>query len=145
MQIDPLQRPLKPADLPLERLAANANLTEQDKVTEVSRQFEALLLRQILQEAQQPVFQSSLTSNSTATGIYRDLVTEQLANSISKSGSFGLAKTLDSQLNRQLRPRPANAEGRPSPAASPATTSRGPTAAPAPPRRPVHLNVRPHD
>ena len=36
--------------MPLEQLAANPHFTDQEKVAEVSRQFEAVLLRQILQE-----------------------------------------------------------------------------------------------
>lgn len=104
MQVTPLERHIKASDLPPERLAANPKLSKREKVAELCRQFEALLLRQILAEAQKPVVKSSLTPDSTTAGIYRDLITQQLADSISKSGSFGLAKTLDVQLSRQLRP-----------------------------------------
>src|SRR5574340_1133651 len=98
MQVTPLERHVKASDLPPERLAANPKLSKQEKVAELCSQFEALLLRQILAEAQKPVVKSSLTPDSTTAGIYRDLITQQLADSISKSGSFGLAKTLDVQL-----------------------------------------------
>jgi Rod binding domain-containing protein len=60
----------------------------------VARQFEAILLRQILQSTQKTVIPSKFSDNSTAASIYHDLVTHQLADSISKSGTVGLAKTL---------------------------------------------------
>ena len=36
----------------MEKLAGNTNLSQEEKIGEVSRQFEAVLLRQILQTAQ---------------------------------------------------------------------------------------------
>jgi Rod binding domain-containing protein len=92
------------ADLPIEQLAHNRTLTEQQKVGEVSRQFEALLLRQILQETQKTVIPSKYADNSTTASIYHDMVANQLADSISKSGTVGLAQSLERQLTRQLQP-----------------------------------------
>jgi Rod binding domain-containing protein len=103
MNIAPLQN--NPAsDVPIEQLAHNRALTEQQKVGEVARQFEALLLRQILQETQKTVIPSKYADNSTTAGIYHDMVTNQLADSISKSGTLGLAQSLERQLTRQLKP-----------------------------------------
>jgi len=104
MTLAPLTNSAAAADVPLERLAKNNALTEDQKVAEVSRQFEAVLLRQILQEASRTVIQSKLADNSTASGIYHDLVNNQLAESMSRSGAVGLAKTLERQLTRQLHP-----------------------------------------
>jgi Rod binding domain-containing protein len=59
-----------------------------------------MLLRQILSETQKPVIQSEFTDNSTAAGIYQDLITNQLSDSLSKSDAIGLAKTFEQQLNR---------------------------------------------
>jgi flagellar protein FlgJ len=98
MQITSLPKPAVPADIAPERLAHNATLTEQQKISEASRQFEAILLRQILAASQKTVIQSKLADNSTSAEIYRDMITEQLANSISKSGAFGLAQTFEQQL-----------------------------------------------
>ena len=103
MNISPLQNN-SAADVPIEQLAHNRALTEQQKVGEVARQFEALLLRQILQETQKTVIPSKYADNSTTTGIYHDMVTNQLADSISKSGTVGLAQSLTRQLTRQLKP-----------------------------------------
>jgi flagellar protein FlgJ len=102
MVIDPLKKSVNPADIAPERLAGNTALTEQQKIAEASRQFEAILLRQILSATQKPVIPSKYADNSTAASIYRDMVTTQLADSISKSGSFGLAKTFEQQLTRPV-------------------------------------------
>jgi Rod binding domain-containing protein len=94
------------AEVPLERLAGNSALTQQEKIAEISRQFEAVLLHQILSETQKTVVPSKYTDNSTAAGIYRDMISTQLADSISKSGSFGLARVFE----RQLSPHAAGAK-----------------------------------
>ncbi len=103
MNIAPLQNN-SATDVPMEQLAHNRTMTEQQKVGEVSRQFEALLLRQILQETQKTVIPSKYSDNSTTASIYHDMVTNQLADSISKSGTVGLAQSLERQLTRQLQP-----------------------------------------
>jgi flagellar protein FlgJ len=94
------QTKINPAEIPPERLAGNTSLSEQQKIAEASRQFEAILLRQILAASQKTVIPSKFADNSTASGIYHDLVTGQLADQISKSGTFGLAKTFEHQLSR---------------------------------------------
>jgi Rod binding domain-containing protein len=102
MEISATVSHVKAAELPLDRLAKNSQLSEQEKVGELSRQFEAVLLRQILADAQKTVFHSKYTDQSTAGGIYQDMITNQLANNISKSGTFGLAQSLNSQLTHEL-------------------------------------------
>jgi flagellar protein FlgJ len=102
MDITPIHNRLQASDVPPEQIAGNSRLTEAQKIGEMTRQFEALLLRQILAEAQKPLIQSKFSDNSTAASIYRDLATNQLAESISKSGAMGLAKTLEREFTRQL-------------------------------------------
>jgi peptidoglycan hydrolase FlgJ len=102
MNISALPNHVKAADVPLENLAANPKLSEQEKSAEVCRQFEAVLLRQILGEARKNVLAPSATSNSNVTGIYEDMVNNQMADSISRSGAFGLAKNLQAQLKHQI-------------------------------------------
>ena len=98
MEVSALNRPVQAADLPLEKLAGNPQLSEKEKVAEVSRQFEAVLLRQILTSAQKPHFRSTYSNDSMAGGIYRDLVTAQLADGISKSGALGFAAVFAKQM-----------------------------------------------
>lgn len=102
MDISPLQRAVKASDLPLDKLAASSHISEADKVAEVSRQFEAILLRQILQEAQKSSFHSSLQSDSVANSIYNDMIIQQLADGISTAGTLGLAQSYQRQLAQQL-------------------------------------------
>jgi flagellar protein FlgJ len=118
MTVAPLQPHISAADIPPERLAGNTTLSDQEKIAEASRQFEAILLHQILSETQKTVIPSKYSDNSTAAGIYRDMVTNQLADSISRSGTFGLAKTFENQLTHHAKPR---AEAGPITGASPTT------------------------
>lgn len=86
----------------MESLAGNMHLSENDKLGEVSRQFEAVLLRQILQSAQKTHFATKFSGDSATSGIYKDMATTQLADSISMSGAFGLAQSLKEQLKQEL-------------------------------------------
>ena len=126
MEISALHTDLKAPDVPLERLAGNRSLSEEQKVAEASRQFEAILLRQILESTQKTVIPSEFSDNSTASGIYRDMITAQLADDISKSGTFGLARTLEHQLQRQVGSASSAGQDR-SPEAQP-TAHAGPDA-----------------
>jgi Rod binding domain-containing protein len=102
MEIPALTRSLSVADLPLEKLATSTQLSDTEKIAEISRQFEAVLLRQILSEAQKPLFKSSLLqSESSTNGIYQDMLVEQLADRISRGGTFGFAKVLEHELSAQ--------------------------------------------
>jgi peptidoglycan hydrolase FlgJ len=103
MIISNLPNKVSASDIAPERLANNPALTEQQKIGEASRQFEAVLLRQILAATQKTVIPSKFTDNSTSADIYRDMITTQLADSISKSGSFGLAQTFEKQLAPRAR------------------------------------------
>jgi len=85
--------------LPLDMLAANPNVSDSDKVGEVARQFEAVLLRQILQEARKS---DDPGDDTTVSGIYDDMINNQLADTISRSGEFGLARGLKAQLTHQV-------------------------------------------
>ena len=93
-------QPAYAAGVAPEALAGNQTLSEHQKIAEASRQFEAMLLRQILSETQKPVIKSSFTDNSTAAGIYQDFVTNQMADGLSKSGALGFAQVFDRQLDR---------------------------------------------
>lgn len=103
MKISPVHPAAVPAldHLPIEQLAGNKTLTEDQKVTEASRQFEGVILRQILSQGRKTMFHSKLNDDSTTSGIYQDMVTGQLADAISRSGEFGLARSLQAQLLHQ--------------------------------------------
>jgi Rod binding domain-containing protein len=98
MNIPPIQSPVDTPNVPIEQLAGNKHLTQQQKIHEASREFESIMLQQILSEMQKPVITSEFTDDSTAGDIYQGYVTNALAESMSKSGSFGFAKIFEQQL-----------------------------------------------
>jgi Rod binding domain-containing protein len=114
MQINPLNRSIKPEEIPIERLAGSSQISEADKVAGVSRHFEAILLRQFLTEAQKPLLNPKDGSNNSINGIYKDMMVNNLADAISKGGNFGLAKYFQAQMTPH---QPKNAdEGNTTPA-----------------------------
>ena len=102
MNIHSIKPHVVASDIAPDRLANNPQLTEREKIGEASRQFEAILLKQVLDASQKTVIKSKFSDESTSSSIYHDMVTTQLADSISKSGSFGLAQTFEQQLNHPL-------------------------------------------
>jgi Rod binding domain-containing protein len=98
MQVDPFSRTIKSEDVPLDRLMANTQLSEADKVAAVSRHFEAILLRQFLTEAQKPLLNPKDNSNNGVNAIYKDMMVNHLADEVSKKGNFGLAKFFQAQM-----------------------------------------------
>ena len=102
MEIQSLQRSLDVSRVQPEHLSGAAGISEREKVSELCRQFEAVLLRQILKDAQKTIIKSDLTTESASADIYQDMITSQLAESISVSGSLGFAQTLEQQLTRQM-------------------------------------------
>lgn len=102
MEVAPLDRTIRASELPLERLATSKEVGQDEKIGEVSRQFEAVLLRQILGQAQKPLFKNSLFGGGgTTNAIYQDMITQQLADRISQGGTFGFAKVLQTQLTAE--------------------------------------------
>jgi Rod binding domain-containing protein len=81
-------------------------------------------LRQILQEARKTVITSSTTGDSMTSGIYNDMVNNQLADKISRSGEFGLAKSLQTQLVRQVLPDSDAASAKATPGAAQTTKTK---------------------
>ena len=84
--------------LRVENLAQNNKLTEAEKIGEVAQQFEAILLRQFLNEATKPMLSQDKGMNPAQKGIYQDMITNTLADTISQSGEFGLAQAFRHQL-----------------------------------------------
>jgi peptidoglycan hydrolase FlgJ len=108
MSIPPIQSSANPNPVPLDRLAAHSGMGESEKIAEAARQFEAVLLRQILSAARRTVISSEINSSSTASGIYDDMINDLLATTISRTGAFGLANALHAQWQTpsELQPPP---------------------------------------
>lgn len=71
---------------------------ERERLAAVSKEFEAVLLRQYLSEAMKP-----LTKGGDAFGgdnsIYGYMITDALANGMSRSGVFGFSNIMQAQLS----------------------------------------------
>ena len=84
--------------LAIERLSQNNKLTEAEKIGEVARHFEAILLRQFLNESLKPLLDQNEGMSVVQRSIYQDMITHTLADSISRSGQFGLSQAFRQQL-----------------------------------------------
>lgn len=102
MKISPTPHKANASDLPLEQWAKSGQVSDEAKIGELSRQFEAILLRQILQTAQKAVIKTDLLAESATSSIYKDMVNAQLADKLSQSGALGLGRELAKDLTRQL-------------------------------------------
>jgi len=102
MNAPPIISPIDTSTIPIEDLVGNKQLTQQQKIHEASREFEAIMLQQILSEMQKPVITSEYTDDSTASGVYQDYITNALAESMSKAGSLGFAKIFEEQLSPSI-------------------------------------------
>ena len=102
MNLTTLSAVAKPADLTLEQLAKHPHMDESQKIAELSRQFEAVLLRQLLQQARKTLVTSRFNPDAKGNAIYEDMLNAQLADNMSKGGGFGLAAGLKQQLAQQL-------------------------------------------
>lgn len=97
------QATLRASDTPFDQLAKNPKFSDQEKIAEAGRQFEAVLLRQILTEATKTVFKSTMNPESSSTGIYQDMITNNLADQMSRAGGIGLSRVLNQQLQHELK------------------------------------------
>jgi Rod binding domain-containing protein len=83
-------------DAALAALPSGANLNDRDlqmPPQEVARQFEAVLVRQMLEETMKP-----LLENGQSGQVYGYFISEALSDSFTKAGGFGLQGVLRDQL-----------------------------------------------
>ena len=73
-------------------------ITESEKIAEMSRQFESVLVKQFLEDGLKPVFKGILSQDTAKHAMYRSLFTDALADNITQSNSFGFAHALQAQL-----------------------------------------------
>lgn len=72
------------------------NLPQSEQVRAAAGQFEAIILRQLLQDSVGKIMGSGPSAN-----VYGYLLTDQIANSLSQGGGLGLAPMLTKQLSPQ--------------------------------------------
>ncbi len=72
---------------------------------EVARQFEAILVRQMLSESMKSVLEHGKDGQ-----VYGYYISEALADGITKGGGLGLRPILESQLRQQTATQPSNTQ-----------------------------------
>jgi flagellar protein FlgJ len=94
MDIASITSQLRPADLG--QLADSTGNQDPAKLAKASKQFECILLRQILGESMKPLLQGGPSGQ-----VYGYMLTDSLANQISDGGGLGLAHVLQTQLSQK--------------------------------------------
>lgn len=82
-----------------------------DRLRDMTERFEAVFIRQMLNDAQKPQMAKPLFGTAPGDDIIRDLTNEKMADQISRSGDFGLARSLEASL-RKTMPKTAPADTR---------------------------------
>ncbi len=82
----------------LQRIASNPELSEKQKLGVATEQFEAVFLRNYLGEALKPVFEGYLNESGSGADIYRYMLSDSLASSMSQRSVFGMSDMLQKQL-----------------------------------------------
>jgi len=73
-------------------------------MVEATRQFESIFLRQYLSEALEPLIEGALEETS-GSHVYRQMIVDSMADSLSINGTFGFANTLQAQLKAPKPPK----------------------------------------
>jgi len=89
------------SNMDLTQLANHSQLSEKDKLEAAAKEFEVMLVKQVLKSAQQPLTESGSTFFPTqGTGaIYGDMMIDTLSGSVGRAGQLGLARLFQQQLS----------------------------------------------
>jgi Rod binding domain-containing protein len=86
----------------LMEMAHSRHASEEQKAAAVSGQFESLLVKQYLKQALKPMFKGIFNENGGASGMYRHMFTDAMAESIAQGGGFGISSMLQMHLNKKV-------------------------------------------
>lgn len=89
------------SNMDLAQLANDSQLNEADKLEAAAKEFEVMLVKQVLKSAQQPLTESGSTFFPThGTGaMYGDMMIDTLSGSVGRAGQLGLARLFQQQLS----------------------------------------------
>ena len=89
------------SNMDIAQLANDSQLNEADKLEAAAKEFEVMLVKQVLKSAQQPLTESGSTFFPThGTGvIYGDMMIDTLSGSVGRAGQLGLARLFQQQLS----------------------------------------------
>ena len=86
----------------LMEMAHSRHASEKQKAAAVSGQFESLFVKQYLKQALKPMFKGIFNENGGASGMYRHMFTDAMAESIAQGGGFGISSMLQMHLNKKV-------------------------------------------
>jgi flagellar protein FlgJ len=96
---------------PVAGMATKADATDREKLKVVSKQFEAVFVREMLAAARKTSFGSEGGAGDIDGGqgldTFRQLQDERFADVTAQSGTLGLAKIIEAQMARFVSPSPA--------------------------------------
>jgi Rod binding domain-containing protein len=82
-------------------IASDSTKTESEKVAELSKEFEAMLVKQVIKGMQQSLGGSSLFPSKGPSAIYGDMMMDSLAHTISASNQVDFATMFQHQVSNQ--------------------------------------------
>jgi len=88
--------------LPLKQTTVGADKTKETKLYAACQQYEAQVIKQMLETMRQSVPQDGLFSGGNAEKIYQSMQDENLADHLAKSGGLGFGEVLYRQLAKHL-------------------------------------------
>ncbi len=84
--------------------AAGPNQPAPDKTEKAARQFEALLLQKMLQSMWQTVPSEGMLSGSKEEELYRDMLNEAIATSVSQGKGVGIHDVVAREMAKREKP-----------------------------------------
>lgn len=103
MSVIPVNSPITAAPKPLDSPLAPDS--QRAKLRKAAQDFEAVFISNLLKQAHKTMSESSpLFGNSSEAKFYREMMDEQVAERISRTGAFGLADVLIKNLEKALPP-----------------------------------------
>ena len=86
----------------LMEMAHARHASEKQKAAAVSGQFESLFVKQYLKQALKPMLKGIFNESGGASGMYRHMFTDAMAESIAQGGGFGISSMLQMHLNKKV-------------------------------------------
>ncbi len=81
-----------------EKMRRMSGMSQEKQVAEVAGQFEAIFIRQFLNESLKPMIGGALGGNIPGSDIYRSMMVDTLADGVQKGGGMGLQSVIQLQL-----------------------------------------------
>ena len=93
-----------------QEMVHSKHITEEAKIQEATRQFEGVMVRQVLKEWLVPLFESELVQNSAANDIYRSYLIDVMADSMTRSGGVGITTSLQAAVTQHAKSNPDSSQ-----------------------------------